>query len=146
MQNVKIGDKVQIDPAQAGKWLGVTFEVSRVLKTNVVLKTEGDPRGLRCPMSILIEPQSLSDSYSAAQRAEADRFKALTADHLVAGTVVKISPRPGLYVVAKQLGSGKYQAHKLGGDGDRYLTNVTRQMMAPLTLAEVAEWLNGGNI
>lgn len=124
-----VGSSVQLDPAQAGKWLGVTFEVKQYLRTTVLLKTPEGSRDLKAPISMLVEPTAT---------ASADRITALFGDHLVVGTVVTIKTRPGLWVILAQNSSGKYRAARLGGNDDRYLTNITRNTLTPLSAEAIA--------
>jgi hypothetical protein len=128
--NIKPGDSVQITPEQAGKYLGVTMTVESVARTNALLNVPGDSRRLKCPISLLIEPQTFSDTRAA--------FAATVSDALYPGTVVRLKSRPGsLYVVIAQNSAGHYRAAKLGGDGGRYLTRISRSAMEVVDVAEM---------
>jgi len=128
--NVKTGDSVQITPEQAGKYLGVTMTVESVARTNALLNVPGDSRRLKCPIALLIEPKTFTETREA--------FAATISDALYPGTVVRIKSRPGsLYVVIAQNSAGHYRAAKLGGDDGRYLTRISRSAMEVVDVAEM---------
>lgn len=128
--NIKPGDSVQITPDQAGKYLGVTMTVHSVARTNVVLNVPGDTRRLRCPIALLIEPQTNAEAGAA--------LLATLSDVLYPGTVVRIKSHPGhLFVVLAQNAQGHYRAARLGGNDGRYLTRISRSSMEVVDVSEM---------
>ena len=127
-RSIQIGDSVQITPEQAGKYLGVTMTVHSIARTNAVLNVPGDSRRLKCPIALLIEPQTNAEAGAA--------LLATLSDALYPGTVVRLKSRPGdLFVVLAQNSAGHYRAAKLGGDDGRYLTRISRSAMEVVDVA-----------
>jgi hypothetical protein len=138
----KVGDKVKVMDAVAGRqYLGVGFEVERVLVKNVVLKRlDGVGRGLRVDPSYL-EPlpadwhqNSVGVSYSVPLDAPLD-----------AGTVVEVVRSPSnklavgtLCVVLQDKLDGNVKLTKLGGDGGRYWPKVPRAWLMEVPLDQLA--------
>ena len=136
--NVKPGMSVQIDPAQAGKYLGVTMTVDSVARTNALLNVPGNVRKLKCPISLLIEPATGGE---AALAARAYLAQVSAEPTLYPGTVFTLKNRPGLWVVLAQNASLKYRAAALGGDNGRYLSNIARSTMTVVEPSEIASAL-----
>lgn len=120
---IKVGDSVQISSDVAGKWLGVTFKVLRLMRTNARLEVPGSAKALIAPIECLMPATATVD----AERSLA--FQAAMADVLHLGTVVRYGEE--LYVVLAQTARG-YRIVKLGGDGGRYYTNVPRSRLHPI--------------
>ena len=121
----KIGDRVQIQPELAGKWLGYTFTVKRILPKNVLLDVSGSTRDLRCPPSALVAFDESSPNPPASK----------WEPPLVVGTLVRF--KNDLHVVLAQTRNGAYRVVKLGGDNNRYFTNVLRSSLEVIEVSEL---------
>lgn len=121
-----IGDKVKIGGAYAGKWTGVIFTVDKFLTKNVELVTSSGQR-LRAKPHQLVAV----DAPHAPATVETKAWE----PPLVVGTVVVF--KAALYVIMACNPSGRYRVVKLGGDANKYYTNVARAHMNVVELAEI---------
>lgn len=128
-----IGDIVQVDPIipNSQRWAGVVLRVTAVpggQRKNVSAEPISGGPGVKGHPSIFIQPgheRWVGDPLAAFDAADA-AAEATPTESLTLGSIIKLKSRPhGWYVIIGTSGA-KWRAALLGGDGDRYVRNVTR--------------------
>jgi hypothetical protein len=138
-----IGDRVIVDPTVArASHRGVVYRVTKLLPVNVIVTPEGGGRNLKIN-PIYLQPAPDADTSAAATTGAAVVELVPYETPLDQGTLITVAgpgwkqPPGELYVVLRDIGTGKVSFVKLGGDHGRYWRGVSRRLVTVIDPARV---------